>query len=205
VLFFGVLAPPRELMIAVAGGLAVAVGLALKDVVSSLVAGVILLFDRPFNVGDRVSFQGAYGDIVSIGLRAVRLQTLDDNFVTIPNAKFITEAVASANFGQLTMMVMVDFHLDPRCDLGLARRLAREAVVTSRYAFLRRPLDLVLSQELGDGFVATRLTVKAYVIDVMFEKAFQSDIVERVSRTFNDAGIAWAGRPAPPVAPSGSA
>ncbi len=193
VLFFGVLAPPRELMIAVAGGLAVAVGLSLKDIVASLVAGVILLFDRPFNVGDRISFDGIYGEITAIGLRAVRLQTLDDNTVTIPNAKFITDAVASGNFGQLTMMITVDFHLDPRADLALARRVAHEAVVTSRYAFVRHPVTTVLEQRFFDDTLAVRLTVKAYVIDVVFEKAFQSDIVERVSEAFGEYGIPWAG------------
>jgi len=52
--------------------------------VAVLVAGLLLLFDRPFRVGDRVSFNDVYGEIVSIGLRTVRLQTLDDNLVT-PN------------------------------------------------------------------------------------------------------------------------
>jgi small-conductance mechanosensitive channel len=204
VLFFGVLAPPRELMIAVAGGLAVAVGLSLKDVVASLVAGIILLFDRPFNVGDRVSFQGEYGEITSIGLRAVRLQTLDDNTVTIPNAKFITDAVSSANFGALTMMVTVDLYLDPTTDLPRARELAYEAVVTSRYAFLRKPVALVLEQEVIGNVLATKMTVKAYVLDVVFEKAFASDILLRCTSAFRDGGIEWArlGQPQPQQEPA---
>lgn len=192
VLFFGVLAPPRELMIAVAGGLAVAVGLSLKDVVASLVAGLILLFDRPFNVGDRVSFQGEYGEITSIGLRAVRLQTLDDNTVTIPNSKFITDAVASGNFGEITMMVTADLFLDPGTDLARARELAYEAVVTSRYAFLRKPVTIVMKQQVVGDMLATKLTVKAYVLDVVYEKAFESDMLLRCTQAFEANGIEWA-------------
>jgi small-conductance mechanosensitive channel len=200
VLFFGVLAPPRELMIAVAGGLAVAVGLSLKDVVASLVAGFILLLDRPFNVGDRVTFQGEYGEITSIGLRAVRLQTLDDNTVTIHNAKFITDAVASGNFGELTMMVTTDLFMDPSSDLSRARELAYEAVVTSRYAYLRKPVTIVLKQEMVGDLVATKMTVKAYVLDVVYEKAFQSDMLLRCTEAFRDGGIQWAQRRVRPVA-----
>src|SRR5690554_5624909 len=105
-LIVGVLQPPREFMIAVGGAVAVALGFALKDIVASLVAGVLLLFDRPFRVGDRVTFDGTYGEIVSIGLRTVRLVTLDDNLVTIPNSRFITDVVASGNAGELDMMVV---------------------------------------------------------------------------------------------------
>ena len=195
VLFFGILAPPRELMIAAAGGLAVAVGLSLKDVVASLIAGIILLFDRPFNVGDRVSFQGMYGEIESIGLRVVRMQSLNDDTITIPNSKFITEAVASGNFGKLTMMVTTDLHLHPSADLELATRLVYESVVTSRYAYVRQPTSIVVEQVPFGTFLAMRLTIKAYVIDVIFEKAFVTDIVKRCTSTLNERRIPWAGQP----------
>ena len=89
-IIYGILRPPEKLIFAIAGSIAVAVGLALKDLVSSIIAGVVLLFDRPFQVGDRVAFEGVYGEIQKIGLRAVRLNTLDDNLVTIPNSKFLT-------------------------------------------------------------------------------------------------------------------
>ncbi|MCB0422509.1 MAG: mechanosensitive ion channel, partial [Bdellovibrionales bacterium] len=87
ILFFSIIRPPKELLLAAGGSIAVAVGLSLKDLVASIIAGLILLFDRPFQVGDRVSFEGNYGEIKSIGLRAVKLVTLADNLVTIPNSK----------------------------------------------------------------------------------------------------------------------
>jgi small-conductance mechanosensitive channel len=52
-LFYGVVQPPKALLLAISGTLAVALGLSLKDLIASVVAGVILLFDRPFQVGDR--------------------------------------------------------------------------------------------------------------------------------------------------------
>jgi small-conductance mechanosensitive channel len=68
-----------DAVLALLGGTAaVAIGFASKDLVSSLVGGILIIADRPFQVGDRVSFGGYYGDVTSIGLRSVRLQTLDD-------------------------------------------------------------------------------------------------------------------------------
>ncbi|MCA9489289.1 MAG: mechanosensitive ion channel, partial [Myxococcales bacterium] len=55
-----------EVMLAFGGSVAVAIGLALKDLLGSLVAGVILLFDRPFQVGDRVQMGSTYGEVVEI-------------------------------------------------------------------------------------------------------------------------------------------
>lgn len=185
----GIIQPPKEMVLALGGSAAVAIGIALKDVVASIIAGVILLFDRPFQVGDRVSFNDTYGEIVSIGLRSVRLNTLDDNLVTIPNSRFITEMVASGNAGALDMMVVCDFHLSLDADIELAQSLIHEVVVTSRFAYLKKPVNFVLNEVVIAERLALQMKVKAYVIDVYYEKAFQSDIVKRVSRLFIENNI----------------
>ena len=185
----GVLQPPKELLIAIGGSIAVAMGFALKDVAASLVSGVILLFDRPFQVGDRVSFNDVYGEITAITLRAVRLQTLDDNTVTIPNSRFITDVVASSNMGAMDMMVVTDFHLALDADLDQARDIVRQVIVTSRFSYLKKSVTFAIEEvEIARG-IALRLRAKAYVLDVHYEKAFQSDITNRASQLFLTANI----------------
>lgn len=188
-LVLGVLQPPKEFLIAAGGSVAVALGFALKDVAASLVAGLLLLFDRPFRVGDRVSFTDIYGEIVSIGLRTVRLQTLDDNIVTIPNSRFITEAVASGNAGELHMMVVTDFHVALDADIEKAQAIIHEVVVTSRFAYLKKPVTFAIEEIAVAERLALRIRAKAYVLDVHHEKAFQTDIVTRVSALFRESGI----------------
>ncbi len=189
-LISGIIQPPKEMLLALGGSAAVATGIALKDVVASIIAGVILLFDRPFQVGDRVNFDNTYGEIVSIGLRSVRLNTLDDNLVTIPNSRFITEVVSSGNAGALDMMVVVDFHVALDADIELAQNLIHEVVVTSRFAYLKKPVAFVFSEVIIAERLAIQIKAKAYVLDVHYEKAFQSDIVKRVSRLFIANNIA---------------
>ncbi len=178
-LIFGVLNPSKELLIALGGSAAVAVGFSMKDLVGSIVAGVTLLFDRPFQVGDRVTFGDVYGEITNIGLRAVRLQTLDDNEITIPNSKFMSEYVASGNSGALDMMVVCDFHLSLDADIGKAKTLLYQVVATSRFVFLKKPIKIIVEETYKNYQLVMRLKVKAYVFDVRFEKDFQSDIFER--------------------------
>lgn len=188
-LFYAVLQPPREMMLAATGSAAVALGLSLKDVVGSVIAGFILLFDRPFQVGDRVTFGDVYGEIRSIGLRAVRLVTLDDNEITIPNNRFMTDVVASANAGALDMMVVMDFHIALDADIRLARDILHEVVVTSRYVYLKKPVAIVLSEVAIAERLAVRLQVKAYVLELRYEKEFQSDVYLRAINELREHGI----------------
>lgn len=188
-LVYAILNPPKGLMIAVGGSAAVAIGLSLKDLVSSVIAGFILLFDRPFQVGDRVNFGGVYGEIKSIGLRAVRLVTLDDNEVTIPNNRFMTDVVSSGNAGALDMMITADFHLALDADIQLARDLLREVLVTSRYVYLKKPVAIVVAEVAVAERLAVQLKAKAYVIDVRFEKAFQTDVYLRTIDAYEQHGI----------------
>jgi len=191
-LVFVILSPPKELMIAIGGSVAVALGLSLKDLAASVIAGFILLFDRPFLVGDRVTFGDTYGDIKSIGLRAVRLVTLDDSVVTIPNNRFMNDVVASGNAGALDMMVVMNFHLRLDADIVKARDILYEVLVTSRFVYLNKPVSTVVSEIAIAEQIVMQLAAKAYVLDTRFEKDFQTDVFLRATEAFSDAGI---GRP----------
>lgn len=189
VIIYNILQPAKELLFAMGGGVAVAIGLSLKDFVSSLFAGLILLFDRPFQVGDRVQFGDTYGEITKIGLRSVRLQTLDDNTVTIPNSRFISDSVSSGNAGALDMMIVIPFHFALDADIQSASDIIYETVVTSRFVYLKKPVTISASEVAVAETLALQLTARAYVLDVRYEKAFQTDIVLRASKAFKDNSI----------------
>jgi small-conductance mechanosensitive channel len=171
------------------GTAAVALGFAFKDLVSSLVAGVTIMVDRPFQVGDRVSFGGFYGDITSIGLRSVRMQTLDDNTITIPNNRFFTDLTSSGNYGELDMMVVIDFHIGVDQDVRRAREIVREIGIMSRYVFLEKDVTVTAAQVLVESYLAVRLRLKLYVLDTRYEKAMETDVTLRVLEAFAAEGI----------------
>lgn len=168
----------------IGGTVVVAVGFATRDLLASLVAGVLIIFDRPFQIGDRVRFGGEYGDILSIGLRSVKLRTLDDSTVTIPNNLFLNEVASSGNSGQLEMQTVVDFYIGVDQDIQRARDLVREAAATSRYIFLPKPIVVLASQVPLESCIAMQLRLKAYVLDTKFEKDFETDITLRVQEAF---------------------
>lgn len=181
--------PSREVLLAIGGTFAVAAGFALKDLGASIVAGVIILIDRPFQVGDRVTFDGHYGEITGIGLRSVKLMTLDDTQITIPNNRFLTDTVASGNAGAIDMMIQVDLHIGVDQDLEKARELLSEVITTSRYVNPNRRWAVQAQQVIEQSYMTLRLQAKAYVLDARLEKEFQGDITKRALRAFKEAGI----------------
>lgn len=173
----------------IGGTLAVAVGFALRDLIASFIAGITIMFDRPFQVGDRVEFAGQYGDIVQIGLRSVRMNTLDDNIITIPNNRVLTDVTASGNWGALEMQTPFDFYVGLDQDIELAREIVREACLTSPYVFLAKEVPVQCKQVILGDYCAMLLKARPYVFDCKYEKAFETDVHLRVRKAFKKHGI----------------
>ncbi|NAW60165.1 MULTISPECIES: mechanosensitive ion channel family protein [unclassified Vibrio] len=178
-----------QILTLIGGTLAVSVGFALKDLAASFIAGMTVMIDRPFQVGDRVTFEGNYGDIIAIGLRSVRMRTLSDDIITIPNNKFLNEVTTSGNYGALDMQVVIPFYVGMDEDIVLARDLIQEAASSSRYIHLPKPVTVLVKQTIADNYLAIQLTCKAYVVDTAYEKLFETDITLRVMKEFKKHGI----------------
>ncbi len=173
----------------IGGALAFAVGFAMRDLVAAFIAGITIMFDRPFQVGDRVEYAGQYGDIIQIGLRSVRMNTLDHNVVTIPNNKVLTDVTSCGNYGALEMQVPMDFYIGIDQDVRLPSAIILEACLTSRYVFLERDVPVLAKQVLLNDIVALHLKARPYVLDTKYEKAFETDVHIRVIESFRQRGI----------------
>jgi small-conductance mechanosensitive channel len=173
----------------IGGALAFAVGFALRDLVASFIAGLTIMFDRPFQVGDRVAYGGEYGDIIKIGLRSVRMNTLDHNIITIPNNKVFTDVTSSANYGALEMQVAMTFYIGVDQDAKLATELIREACLTSPYVFLDQAVPVLAKQVILQDYVAVELKARPYVFDSKYEKPFETDVHLRVLEAFRQHDI----------------
>jgi len=178
---FVVFRPPLNTLLAVSASVGLALGLGAQDLIRNLIAGVLMLFERPFLVGDMIEVAGHYGEVQDIGLRATKLKTFNDNLVTLPNALVFSQAISNSNAGALEEMVVVEFLVPATADPLLVRDLAYEAAVACPYVFLRKPV-IIAVEDYYDKAHLTRFKIKAYVIDVRFERLMASDILLRVKR-----------------------
>lgn len=180
----------REILVVLGGTLAVATGFALRDVAGSVISGVLIMLDRPFQLGDRVRFGGEYGDVIALGLRSVKLRTLDDSVVTIPNSRFMTDVTVCGNYGVLDMQLEIDFHIGIDQDVELARTLVREATGLSSYVHLPKPIDVLVTETVVGNALAFEVKLRAYVLDTAHEGRFRTDVTLRVHEAFREHGIA---------------
>lgn len=183
-----VIAPTPQNLFALLGALGIALGFAFKDFVSSLVAGVIAVYERPYRQGDWVRIRGVYGEVVAVGLRAVYLRTLEDERVSVPHAALWTEAVGNANDGVRTLMVVTTFWLAPDHDAAAARERLREVAWTSAWLDATRPVTV----EVDESKVGTRYQVKAYPLDARDQRTFRTDVTVRGKQALRDAGCRFA-------------
>ena len=179
----------RTTLAVIGGALAFAVGFAMRDWVASFIAGITIMFDRLFQVGDRVTYGGEYGDIIKIGLRSVRMNTLDHNIITIPNNKVFTDVTSSGSYGALDMQVAMDFYIGVDQDARLAAEIIREACLTSPYIFLDRPAPVLAKQVILQDYVVPNLKARPCVFDCKYEKPFETDVHFRVREVFLKNGI----------------
>ncbi|MDX1531652.1 MAG: mechanosensitive ion channel, partial [Rhodothermales bacterium] len=164
----GIFQIPGTSLLAAGAAIGVAIGFAAQDVLKNIFGGLIIILDQPFQVGDKISVEGTYGEVVSIGLRSTRITTPDDNLVTVPNSQIVDGQVANANAGALDCQVVTDLWLPGWVDVALAKRLAYEAAVSSKYVYLNKPVVVIAKDEFKETFLL-HLKVKAYVLDARFE------------------------------------
>jgi len=180
--------PDAQTVWALAGSSALALGFALQDVLKNIFGGLMILLDRPFQVGDRVNVKDSYGEVVDIGIRTTTINTLDDSLVTVPNSTIISENVSNANSGALDCMVVVDLYLPIDVNVETVRKLATEAAITSRYLNIDKPVSILFADHF-DNQPTCHVKVKAYVLDALYEKPFASDVTEAAKKAFAQNGL----------------
>lgn len=182
------LAPSREGFLAALASAGLAVGLGAQDLVKNTLGGLVILADRPYQLGDRVQIGGAYGEIVQIGLRSTKLVTPDDSLVTIPNSVVVNQEVSNSNAGALDCQVVTDLYLPVTVDPDFALRVGYEAAWSCPYVYLKKPIVVLLTEHF-DQAPYVRLRIKAYVFDHRLERTLQSDITRRAKKVFLEAGV----------------
>jgi len=178
----GVFKPPVATVIAVTASVGIAVGFAAQDVIKNIFGGIMILFDRPFQVGDKIQLGEYYGEVIKIGLRSTRIVTADDSTVTIPNGELMNKSVSNSNYGEPNCQVVAEIFLPIEIDTDRVRQIATEAAQVSRYIYLNKPVTVLFFNEIKDRRAYLKMRLKAYVMDIRYEFQFKSDMTELVMK-----------------------
>lgn len=179
----GVSIAPLVAGIGVAG---VGIGLALQGVLSNVMAGLSIIFTKPYKVGEHISLLGVHGDVVMIDIFSTRLMHPDHSSVIIPNRKIVGEILH--NFGtirQIHLTVDVVY----KTDLDQALAIIRD-VVASHPDVLKDPPPSVGVSNLGHP--AVTIAIEPWTA-VMHYASAQGELNKAIIEHFRAAHIEFPG------------
>ncbi len=162
---------------------ALALALASQSLLRDLIGGLVILFEHPFRLGDRITVGDHQGEVKEIGLRAFQLASPDGSLIAVPNAAVLGQSVVNASPGMAESQVTMELSLPDGCDLERAKRIAFEAAAVSPYACIHKPIEVYFDEQFQNEPHA-RIIIQAYVFDAQYERRLRSDTVERARRGF---------------------
>ena len=141
-----------------AGAAGLGIGFGLQNIINNFLSGLIILFERPIKVGDRVDVGSVHGDVVNISARATTIVTNDNIAIIVPNADFISGKVTNWSYTDRKVRFDVPVGVSYECDPEVVTRLLLE-VANAHNGVLATPPSGVLFEEFGDSSLNFTLQV----------------------------------------------
>lgn len=121
-------------VLAGAGIFGIAIGLAAKETLADIIAGIFLIADRPIKIGDRIIIDkigkhwGGWGDVVDIGLRRTTIRNTDGVIVNYPNSTLANSTIKNFSMDPKPVRARIRFQVDYEADPDLVKKITIEAV-----------------------------------------------------------------------------
>lgn len=140
------------------GLLSVGIGFGLQNIASNFISGLILLFERPIKVADRITVGDIEGDVLEINIRSTTIRSLNNISIIVPNSEFISSRVINWSYGDPKIRMDIDVGVSYNSDLDTVLRSLKE-VALENTEVLQNPEPDVLFREFGDSSWNLRLRI----------------------------------------------
>lgn len=184
-LALGMLGVNATSLAVVFGALSIGIGFGLQNIFNNFISGLILLFERPIQVGDYVEVNGLWAEVKKINVRSTIVQTFDNATVIIPNSDFISQQVTNWSFKDPRMRRHIDIGVAYGSDIELVRRTLLEIPKTISH-ILKYPQPDVLFMDHGESALIFRLR---YWIHVDYYFSTSTDVRFELDHRFRELGI----------------
>ena len=170
--------------VAIFGALAFAIGLALQGQLGHMAAGVLILFFKPFKVGDFLVTNGYSGTVKEIQIFVTTLTTVDNRIIIIPNGKIMGSPLENLTANAIRKVPMT-FGIGYNDDIDKAREVIKQVVSSCEKVLHDQPVDILVS-ELADSSV--NFSVRPWVKTEDYWAVFFY-MQENIKKEFDKAGI----------------
>jgi small-conductance mechanosensitive channel len=185
VVALGVLGVNTTSLAVVFGALSIGIGFGLQNIFNNFVSGIILLIERPIQVGDAVEVSGIWGEVRKINVRSTVVQTYDNASLIIPNSDFISSQVTNWSFKDQRIRRKITVGVAYGSDVELVRKTLLE-IAADTPSVLKDPPPDVHFLEHGDSALIFMLR---YWTHVDYYYMTSTDIRFAIDRLFRERGI----------------
>jgi small conductance mechanosensitive channel len=193
---FQTLGVPTTSFLAIVGAAGLAIGLALKDSLSNFSSGVMLVFFRPFKVGDYIDAGGVSGVVESVGIFNTIMKTPDNRIINVPNSLIYSGTITNYN-AESTRRIDMTIAIGYDADIAQAKQVLA-AIVAAETRVLLQPAPAIAVQDVLP--TAVTLALRVWVNSGDYGDV-RSDLLERAKRSLDKYGLSIpaAQRVAPPA------
>lgn len=154
---------PVDKITIVLGALGVGIGLGLQNIVNNFVSGIILIFDRPLQIGDLVEIGDKSGRVREIGLRSSTLLTGDGAEVIIPNGDVLSQQIVNWTLSNNQQRIQLNLSVTGNKDMEIVTNTVKKAILASGFVYENREPS-VLFTKVNDG--GLDLTAYFWCVDI---------------------------------------
>ena len=185
VLALGILGVNTTSLAVIFGALSIGIGFGLQNIFNNFISGLILLLERPIQVGDYVEVGDLWAEVKKINVRATIVQTFDNASVIIPNSEFISKQVTNWSFKDKRMRRNLDIGVAYGSDIDLVQKTLLD-VIQQTSGVLKYPKPDVLFIDHGDSALIFRMRIW---VDVNDYWTVPSQIRCKIDRCFRELAI----------------
>jgi small-conductance mechanosensitive channel len=191
-------------VLAGAGIFGIAIGLAAKETLSDILAGIFLIADRPIRIGDRIMIDrigkhwGSWGDVVDIGLRRTTIRNTDGVVVNYPNSVLSASTIKNFSFDPQPVRARIRFQTDYAADPQLVKQVTLDAI--EKIDGIIDGTTTVVIRSIWDDDQGHLLSGVLYearyrLVDVKTRTTLRSVILENLIKEFHNNNISMAALP----------
>lgn len=168
------------------GALGVGIGLGLQSLVTNLVSGLIIAFERPISVGDQVEVNGKFGTMKSVGFRSSVLSLVDGSYMIVPNGDLLGQRLINWSMGKNKKRIIIDVGVAYGTDISTAKGVILQ-LFTGHDDIMTHPQPAVNAKEFGISSI--NLEVVFWVKNMDQAAVVQDRVITQIDLLFRENGI----------------
>lgn len=178
---------PLDKITIIIGALGVGVGMGLQNIVNNFISGIILIFDRPLQIGDTIEVKGVSGKVKEIGIRTTTILSWEGSEIIVPNGDILSNVISNWTHSDKKKRITLHFKLVTDKDTDVIKKIIRDAVEDYNLLSKHNKPEVILEQVndaekdirvyLWCNNISTSETVESRTRLLIYEAFKKNDII----------------------------